>query len=114
MSTFNDEVPEEHKQAVKEEMYDMFNIGASNVLQEFAPDIEARPDLTTEAIMKAEDEIMEEKIHQMSVDEIAEANKAIEMQREAIKSRMSLVKGGAQNETHSDADEIIPVGPGLS
>lgn len=51
---------EEHRQACKEELYDYFNKSASAVLETFAPEIELRPDLTTEAILKAENEILDE------------------------------------------------------
>lgn len=56
-----DIVPEASKAAVKAEIYDIINIGASNVLGKFAPEIEARPNLTTEAILKAENEIIKSK-----------------------------------------------------
>lgn len=56
-----DIVPEAAKAAVKAEIYDIINIGASNVLGKFAPEIEVRPNLTTEAILKAENEIIKSK-----------------------------------------------------
>ena len=42
----------------KEEIYDMFNAGASRTLEYFAPEIEMRPNLTAQAILEAEDKIM--------------------------------------------------------
>lgn len=51
-------VPEEDQTAAKETLYDMLNIAASNALSVFAPEIEMRPNLTVDAIMKAEDEII--------------------------------------------------------
>ncbi len=45
---------------VKEDLYDMANLMFSNVLSQFAPEIEMRPDLTCEAILKAENEILDE------------------------------------------------------
>lgn len=51
-------VPEEDRTAAKGELYDMLNIAASNALSVFAPEIEMRPNLTVDAIMKAEDEII--------------------------------------------------------
>ena len=56
-----DIVPEAAKETVKAEIYDIINIGASNVLGKFAPEIEVRPNLTTEAILKAENEIIKSK-----------------------------------------------------
>lgn len=43
-------------------MYDSMNIAFSNALDMFAPDIEARPNLTAEAIIKAQDELLEEEM----------------------------------------------------
>ena len=47
-------------QEYKEQLYDFFNLSASKVLEIFAPDIEMRPNLTAEAILKAENEILTE------------------------------------------------------
>lgn len=58
MNTLAERVPEEDRPAAKEELYDMLNIAASNALAVFAPEIEMRPNLTVDAIMKAEDEII--------------------------------------------------------
>lgn len=46
---------------VKDEIYDMVNVAASNILRQFAPEIEMRPNLTAEAILKAENAILDEK-----------------------------------------------------
>lgn len=54
------QAPEEDQQNVKEELYDMLNHGASNLLQIFAPDLELRPNLTTQAILEAEDKLIQE------------------------------------------------------
>ena len=58
MKAIENSVPQEQKAQVKEELYDMFNASASNTLQYFAPEIEMRPHLTSQAIMKAEDDII--------------------------------------------------------
>ena len=52
-------VPEEHQEDATEEIYDMINAGASNVLELFAPEIEMRPDLTVEALLDAENKILD-------------------------------------------------------
>ena len=51
--------PEESKQEIKEDLYDMYNAAASNTLRYFAPDIDMRPHLTSQAILEAENEIIE-------------------------------------------------------
>ena len=43
---------------IKNDLYDMYNLSASNVLSTFIPDKELRPDLTEVAIMQKEDEII--------------------------------------------------------
>ena len=52
------EVTPEILQGLKEDLYDKYNAGASNVLYLFAPDEELRPDLTVEAMKEAEDRYM--------------------------------------------------------
>ena len=44
--------------SLEEDMYEMINLGASSLLERLFPDIEARPDLTIDAMMKAEDELL--------------------------------------------------------
>ena len=53
--------PKEIQTQLKESLYDLINVGASYTLQVLAPEIDLRPDLTVEAILKAENEIIEEK-----------------------------------------------------
>lgn len=52
------ELSSEQIQGLKEDLYDKYNAGASNVLYLFAPDEELRPDLTVEAMRYAEDQYM--------------------------------------------------------
>lgn len=54
----SEELSSEQIQALKEDLYDKYNAGASNVLYLFAPDEELRPDLTVEAMKEAEDRYM--------------------------------------------------------
>lgn len=63
LNMFNQTVqnaPKDIQTKVKEELYDMFNKGASAFLEAFAPEIELRPDLTAEAILQAENNIIDE------------------------------------------------------
>jgi hypothetical protein len=54
----NADITPDQLQALKEDLYDKYNAGASNVLYLFAPDIEMHPDLTVEAMKEAEDRYM--------------------------------------------------------
>lgn len=47
--------------SLEEDMYEMINMGASTLLTRLFPDIEMRPDLTVDAVMKAEDELIDQK-----------------------------------------------------
>lgn len=44
----------------KGELYDMLNMAASRTLEQFAPEYELRPNLTAQAILEAENRIIEE------------------------------------------------------
>ena len=48
-------------QSLREDMYEMINIGASTLLDRLFPDINARPDVTVDAIMEAENKLLESK-----------------------------------------------------
>lgn len=65
MKSFLGRVPEEDKEAIKEDLYDKYNYAASNILEMFAPEFELREDLTAEAILKAENEIIEKKYDEL-------------------------------------------------
>lgn len=49
-------------------LYDFYNVNAFNLLTEFAPEIEKNPDLTTQAILKAENELIEEKYEELKAE----------------------------------------------
>lgn len=55
-------VPEEHQRSVREKIYDNYNEAASRLLMTFIPDKDMRPDMTEEAILRMQDEIMKEAI----------------------------------------------------
>ena len=47
-------------------LYDFYNVNASNLLAAFAPEFEKNPDLTTQAILKAENDLIEEKYNELN------------------------------------------------
>lgn len=47
--------------SLEEDMYEMINIGASSLLDKMFPHIEMRPDITVDALMEAEDKLLDEK-----------------------------------------------------
>ena len=52
------QAPEDKQEDVKGELYDLFNYGASRTLEHFAPEKELRPNLTSQAILDAENAII--------------------------------------------------------
>jgi hypothetical protein len=53
-------IPEANQEEAKNDLYDMMNNAASQTLAMFAPDLELRPNLTTQAILDAENKIIGE------------------------------------------------------
>ena len=56
----NKQESEEEKKACAEELYDMFNLQASALLERPIPDKELRPDLPADALMRAANELPDE------------------------------------------------------
>ena len=50
---------------LKESMYDTLNIAFSNALDMFAPEIEARPNLSADAIYRAQQELLKEEMQKL-------------------------------------------------
>ena len=62
--------PEADIKAVKEDLYDKYNAGASNLLYLFIPDKELHPDLTVEAMKEAEDRYMYNQLNRKARREV--------------------------------------------
>ena len=62
-------------------MYDTMNIAFANALDQFAPEIEARPNLSADAILRAQNELLEEEMrnagYEPTQDEIEAAKEAL-------------------------------------
>lgn len=73
-------------------MYDTMNIAFSNALDEFAPEIEARPSLSADAILKAQNELLEEEMAAADYNPTDAEIQAIkeEMKQEAMKNGSKL------------------------
>lgn len=54
-----DSVPEEHRHLMTKHLFDNFNAAASEFLKQLDPESDLRPDLTEEAILAAENAILE-------------------------------------------------------
>lgn len=60
---------------IRDDIYDKYNAGASNVLYLFAPDNELHPDLTVEAMKAAEDKYMYNQLNRKTRREIDKKTK---------------------------------------
>jgi hypothetical protein len=60
LQTAVEKAPDDLKDKLKGYFYDVYNLEASGVLALFAPEIEMRPDLTAEAILAAENQILDQ------------------------------------------------------
>lgn len=61
----NDQIFTQKLSELKGMLYDFYNVNASNVLKAFAPELEQHPDLTEQAILKAENELIEQKYEEL-------------------------------------------------
>ena len=69
------DITPEQLQGLKEDLYDKYNAGASNVLSLFIPDKELRPDLTVEAMKAAEDQYMYNQLNRKNRRELDKKTK---------------------------------------
>lgn len=53
------------KEIAKEELYNLYNTACSNTLHYFAPEYDLHPTLTAEAILRAENDIIEERYREL-------------------------------------------------
>ena len=81
--------------SIKSQLYDDYNLAVSSVLEHYAPEFELRPDITADAIAKAEKEIVNEKYRHLNRHEKQQANRNIQKIQKALlqqKSRQSNAK----------------------
>lgn len=69
------DLTEDQINLIRDDMYDKYNAGASNVLYLFAPDNELHPDLTVEAMKAAEDQYMYNQLNRKTRREIDKKTK---------------------------------------
>lgn len=89
--------------AIKSDIYDMYNLAVSSVLEHYAPEFELRPDITADAIAQAESDIVKKKYSHLSPKEKQEANQNIQkFKKELLKRKMS-TKAKTAKEIEEDA-----------
>lgn len=60
---------DKEREQLKGYIYDRFNLAASRVLEIFAPELELRPNITVDAIKRAEDDLLKEEMAKADNDE---------------------------------------------
>lgn len=55
----------DNKEKAKQELFDLYNTACSNTLHYFAPEYDLHPDLTAQAILRAENEIIDEEYRKL-------------------------------------------------
>lgn len=58
MRKIRDNAPADQREAAVNTLYDAYNFAVSHVLEQFAPEKELRPNLTSQAILEAENAII--------------------------------------------------------
>lgn len=86
--------------AIKSELYDMYNLAVSSVLEQYAPEFELRPDITADAIAKAESDIVKERYSHLSSKEKQRAHQNIQ------KFKKELLKQSFKNKKDTDAKDL--------
>ena len=71
--------------AIKEQIYQAYNEAASAVLEMYAPEFELRPDITTEAIQRAEEEIINERVNKLNREQRRSKRKVVSEAKKRIK-----------------------------
>lgn len=85
--------------SIKQEIYDLYNLQASSVLEHYAPEFELRPDITADAIAKAEEDIVKEKYSHLSPQEKQDANKRIQnFKKDLLKQKARRAMSSAKTE----------------
>lgn len=81
--------PEADRQAIQEDLYDIYNAAASNTLHYFAPEIDMRPHLTAQAILDAENQLIEKEYQRSKKDPTYHSPLA-----QADKPQLKVIEGG--------------------
>ena len=92
--------------AIKQDIYDMYNLAVSSVLEHYAPEFELRPDVTADAIAKAEEDIVKEKYSHLSPQEKQEANKNIQKFKKDLLIKKSRSTAKTEKEIKDAANKV--------
>ena len=95
--------------SIKTQMYDMYNLAVSSVLEHYAPEFELRPDITADAIANEEERIVKEKYRHLTSKQKQEANQNIQkFKKDLLKKKMSS-KAKTEQEIKDAANKVSEV-----
>lgn len=92
--------------AIKEQLYDMYNVAVSSVLEHYAPEFELRPDLTADAIAKAEQDIVKEKYSHLNKEQKQKANRNIQKFKKDLLKQKTRSTGKTEEEIKDAAKQM--------
>ena len=92
--------------SIKSELYDMYNVAVSSVLENYAPEFELRPDITADAIANEESKIVKEKYKHLSPQEKQEANKNIQKFKKELLKQQKRQSGKTEQEIKDAANQV--------
>lgn len=95
--------------AIKEQrvkVYDYVNMLASSALKNFIPDHELHPDLTEEAIFKAENELLEESYNNLTTEQKEELHNNIELAKDSLNKRKMTSSSSEPEHSQLDKDSV--------
>lgn len=92
--------------AIKSELYDMYNVAVSSVLEQYAPEFELRPDVTADAIAKAEEDIVKKRYSHLSPQEKQRAHRNIQKFKKELLKESFKKKPNSQNQTQLNPEAL--------
>ncbi len=95
--------------SIKSQLYDMYNLAVSSVLEHYAPEFELRPDITADAIAKEEERIVKEKYSHLSPKEKQEANQNIQKFKKELLKQKARSKAKTAKEIKDAANKVSEV-----
>lgn len=98
------EANQDNAQEVREALYDAYNIMASSLLNQIIPDKELREDLDEKAILKTQEEIVENLYNNMTPEEKEAALANINTMRERLIEDIRRAETGTTTDTDNSAE----------
>lgn len=105
-ATLSPNATDEEKLKQRTAVYDYVNILVSSLLKNFMPDKELRPDLTEEAILKMENQLLDESYASASPEQKAEIHSSIEDAKDSLLRKKSKSSSESVVEQEKKEDSV--------